>query len=796
MLKKADLHCHSIHSEHPSEWFLQKLGARESYTDPLFIYKEAKRMGMDYVTITDHNCIDGAMLLHEKHPTDTIVGLEATAYFPEDRCKIHILTYGIKHIQFEIINHLRTDIYELREYLKEQNIVHSVAHASYSVNGKLSTSHLEKLILLFDYFEAVNGGRNKNSNLAWQQICENLTPDRIGDLYSRYRIEPYSETAWQKGFTGGSDDHGGIFLAKTYTEVKANSVTEFLKGIQTKQSVASGRHNDYHSLAFTIYKIAYDFSRQSYPKNGNRSMLENVSGMLFENRKLDLRQRLRLNTMKGFSERQGDEIRLHFSQMVQLLQHNKKHDIEDKLDLVYEQISEISDAFFRLLLNSLEYDLKHLNIVKLLHNVSSSLPGIFLLLPFFSSLKHMHSNSDLLREMKARHHVKDQPRKRRSLWLTDTITDLNGVSATLKQMGTVAAANEWEMRLVCSLKDSEITSELPAKIINLPFMYIFSLPYYDTYNLKIPSVLASLKQISDFDPDQIIISTPGPIGLLGILAAKLMGIKCIGIYHTDFYGETQHIVPDESASGLVLAYEKWFYQQMHEIRTPTIEYQRILEERGISVEKMGLLQRGIELDVFYPRKDPKAWLSAKSKVKGGVTLLYAGRVSQDKSLDILCKVYPELIKKFPALNLIIAGSGPYLSEMKENMKAYPRVIFTGAMPRYELAELYNAADYFVFPSVTDTFGMVILEALACGLPVIVSAQGGPQEIIAKDKLGFICADQRPQTWISTIWDALKYMAEDTQGYQELRSKCHESVLQSGDWNSVLEDILGTKYIGG
>ncbi len=66
-MKKADLHCHTIYSEHPTEWFLQKLGAKESYTDPLFVYKEAKRQGMDYVSITDHNKIDGALRL-KKHP--------------------------------------------------------------------------------------------------------------------------------------------------------------------------------------------------------------------------------------------------------------------------------------------------------------------------------------------------------------------------------------------------------------------------------------------------------------------------------------------------------------------------------------------------------------------------------------------------------------------------------------------------------------------------------------------------------------------------------------------------------
>ena len=81
-MKKADLHCHSKFSEHPSEWFLQRLGARESYTDPLDIYAMAKKAGMDYVTITDHNRIEGALKLKEKYPNDTFTGLEATTYFP------------------------------------------------------------------------------------------------------------------------------------------------------------------------------------------------------------------------------------------------------------------------------------------------------------------------------------------------------------------------------------------------------------------------------------------------------------------------------------------------------------------------------------------------------------------------------------------------------------------------------------------------------------------------------------------------------------------------------------------
>jgi len=114
----VDLHVHSIHSEHPSEWFLQRLGAKESYTDPDLVYQKAMKAGMSFVTITDHNSITGALMLKKKYPKDTFVGVETTAYFPEDRCKIHILIYDIDENQFDEIQKIRENIYLLRDYIE------------------------------------------------------------------------------------------------------------------------------------------------------------------------------------------------------------------------------------------------------------------------------------------------------------------------------------------------------------------------------------------------------------------------------------------------------------------------------------------------------------------------------------------------------------------------------------------------------------------------------------------------------------------------------------------------------
>ena len=197
-MSKSDLHVHSIYSERPSDWFLQRLGAQESYTDPETIYRKAKENGMTYVTITDHNRIDGALLLKKNHPEDTFVSMEATTYFPEDGCKIHILLYDITEEQFLIIQELRKNIYDLRRYIIDENIAYSLAHATYSVNNKLTLDHIEKLILLFDVFEVINGARSKRSNNLWHTVLTGLTPEIINDLKIKHNIDPASDKPGSK----------------------------------------------------------------------------------------------------------------------------------------------------------------------------------------------------------------------------------------------------------------------------------------------------------------------------------------------------------------------------------------------------------------------------------------------------------------------------------------------------------------------------------------------------------------------------------------------------------------------
>jgi predicted metal-dependent phosphoesterase TrpH len=258
-MSKVDLHVHSSFSERPSEWFLHKLGTKESYIEPEEVYRQAKREGMDFVTITDHNTIEGALRLRDKHLSDVFIGVESTTYFIDNGTKIHILIWGLDENQFCLIDSARGNIFELRQLLLAEKLPHAVAHPTFAVNGLLTFEQIEQLFLMFDIFETNNGSRQRSCSEILTQVFDSFTPDTLKSLSEKYNYVPANADSWYKGRVGGSDDHSGLFIGKTYTVADASTTDEFLARILQKQTRSQGRNNGYQELALRFTKLLTTF---------------------------------------------------------------------------------------------------------------------------------------------------------------------------------------------------------------------------------------------------------------------------------------------------------------------------------------------------------------------------------------------------------------------------------------------------------------------------------------------------------------------------------------------------------
>jgi glycosyltransferase involved in cell wall biosynthesis len=377
----------------------------------------------------------------------------------------------------------------------------------------------------------------------------------------------------------------------------------------------------------------------------------------------------------------------------------------------------------------------------------------------------------------------------RILWFTDTINDLNGVSYTLSEIGRLAHQKGLDLKIVTSLDDIGSGETVPPYIMNLHSIHSFKLPYYERYTLKLPSVLKSLKDIYCYDPDMIYISTPGPVGLIGLLGARLMNVRSVGFYHTDFSLQAKQIVDDVSVANMLEIYTKWFYSATDEIRVPTKEYIKMLERLGFEPTKMRLFKRGIDTLMFLPRSSGKVFLRDRWGLNGDTTLLYVGRISKDKSLDFLLETFNRLNEKRPYTKLLLVGDGPYLPELKKKVNGTQGILFAGRIDHEELPMIYSGADLFLFPSTTDTFGKALLEAQACGLPAIVSDEGGPKELILHGKTGFVAEAGNLIDWERKIERILSMMEHSPIAYQRMKEDARDHVIKNHGWEEALGLLL-------
>lgn len=788
-MAKVDLHVHSAFSERPSEWFLQRLGARESYIDPEEIYRNAKREGMDFVTITDHNTIDGVLRLRDKHPTDVFTGVEATTYFPENGTKIHILIWGLDENQFRLVDSARNNIFELRQLLLSEGLIHAVAHPTFAVNGLQTFGQTEQLFLMFDVFEINNGSRERHSTDILTQVFDSFLPDTITTLSQKYNMSPINSDSWCKGRVGGSDDHSGLFTGKTYTIADASTPDEFLARIQQKQTITQGRNNDYQGLAFAVYKVAYDFSCSK--SRFTNSFLGAINSLIFDEKATAIKNNIILNKIKLSKFTKLNIFNATLSDLVQSLQEHRYSSPDKKLSIISAAVTKVSDEMIRDLFIHLKKSLQEGDLIELVKSISGFLPGIFLSIPFFSSLNLLNQSRSLHGQLTV-NYIPLQDRKRKKiLWFTDTLLELNGVGATLKELGHISYENHLQLILVTCLppvKERIESSKLPPNVIDLPTIYSYTPEFFDTYTLRVPSLLDSIRIVSQEAPDEIYISTPGPVGLLGILASKLLHVPVTAVYHTDFTSQFKQIIGDDTMCRTTEEYVNWFYSLADRVASPTREYSEMLCKRGFNPAKIKLFKRGINPRIFTPVGSGE-FLKKKFGISDGITLLHSGRVSKEKNLDFLAEVYAEILRHEPSINLIFAGDGPYFNMYRKKMRKFERVYFTGRVPRTELPAFYASSNLLVFPSVTDTFGMVVLEAQACGTPALVSTAGGPQEIIINGKTGFAANADSVQDWSSTLLGLFELIKSYPHIYLEMRAASRKHVMQTYSWSAVLDDIF-------
>ncbi|RED46136.1 glycosyltransferase family 4 protein [Aestuariispira insulae] len=241
-------------------------------------------------------------------------------------------------------------------------------------------------------------------------------------------------------------------------------------------------------------------------------------------------------------------------------------------------------------------------------------------------------------------------------------------------------------------------------------------PTYPEIPLSLVTARNVEKVVRQFLPCAIHIATEGPLGLAARRFCRKLDIPYTTAFHTRFpeYIEARFRIP----ANWVYPAMRWFHGHSSSVMAPTPTVVESLKDRKFRNVK--LWGRGVDIDLFKP--GPKAEIPG---AKDGPVLLSVGRIAVEKNIGAFLELEAEGTK-------VVVGDGPQIGELR---KKYPDVVFVGAKHGEELVSYYNAADVFVFPSLTDTFGLVMLEAMACGVPVAAYPVMGPKDVVTDEKVG-------------------------------------------------------------
>ncbi|MEY3243229.1 MAG: hypothetical protein RIR11_4668 [Bacteroidota bacterium] len=356
------------------------------------------------------------------------------------------------------------------------------------------------------------------------------------------------------------------------------------------------------------------------------------------------------------------------------------------------------------------------------------------------------------------------------------IEDFDGASRTMFQLLRRIPTDQFEFLFICGVGADTLFGY---DCITLPTLTI---PFNKRYKMAVPALAKrkTMRQLQVFAPDVVHIATPSWLGSFALDYAAQYSKPVISIYHTHFISYVDYYLRSlpvliRPIKAQIARFQRDFYNRCDTIYIPSESIASELIAGGLEPSRVTIWKRGIDLTLFSPLK--KNLVQIREQTQSGLPIiLFASRLVWEKNIETLIKTYELAQQRGTAAIFVVVGDGTAKEDCQRRM---PKAVFLGNLDHQTLATIYASADVFLFPSISESYGNVVLEAMASGLPCVIADGGGSRDFVEEGINGFRCAPNNPEAYL----DKITLLLNDTDLHNKI-SLAGQAYSRQFNWEAL------------
>jgi glycosyltransferase involved in cell wall biosynthesis len=729
LYSSCDLHLHSTASSANDEWYSREFGCPESFAEPREQYARCKARGMSLVTLTDHDTIAGGLQLVDR--PDFFLSEEVSAEFPEDGCQIHILAWNITSAQHDKLQAARPSVYAVVDVLRRERITHACAHPLFSPNWKLTVEALERIVTLFPILEGTNGLTDFRLQRDLVSLLKGLDSPARAAIAQRHGLVP---TATNTILVSGSDSHTSRQCASCFTSVDAKVVDarDYLDHVTSGRARCHGESASLDVMSMTVGRVTYGFL--------NARKLETPG---YRDPFLDLVDVIG-GRERGTTQPTGIRDELVHSFLIGAAR--AKTPIGPHLDLdgeataaeLAEALRRTHDGLVGYAFEELVEGIGDLDMYRVLGALRDAAAAIVTMVPFLFAANHFARQRRVANEVLSGWRGSPRPPASTCLAIfSDTIDHVDGVTTSLRRFVRRARAEGRSVKIpYCGARPPHDTFD-DTVYAPLAAASSHSTTVYEGIDLHIPSVLDTIAWLWRNDITHVELATPGPMGLVGLLGARLLQLPVTASYHTEVPELLRQLSTNPMLHRGARALAAWFYGSVDRVFTFSDSSRRRLIDLGVQPSKIEHVPVAVDPHEFSPAHVcADVFQSLGVRARRERIVLTVGRLSREKNLPLIIDAISRLQARAHPPVLVIVGDGPERDSLACLCKDKPFVVFVGLQQGATLKRLFATANAFVFASRIDTLGLAAMEAMTSGTPVLVPSDSAIAEFVVHGSSGY------------------------------------------------------------